>query len=189
MVALLAASCSSNNNANRGAGQQALAPTLSVASSPGPLGATARPQPVGGTGQTVDGIPCESSESLTYHAHAHLAIIANGQPIAVPANIGIPGRCIYWLHTHDATGVIHVEAPSPRDFTLGNFFDIWGQPLSSAQLLGFKADDSHSFQYFVNGQQYTGDPRQIPLSVHTLVTIEYGPAFVPPPPFTFPAGL
>lgn len=185
LTALLIAGCSSNNNANK---TSALS-TLPAASSAGSAAAAGQPQPAAGTGQPIDGIPCEASETLTYHVHAHLALIANGQTVAVPANIGIPGRCIYWLHTHDASGVIHVEAPSPRDFTLGNFFDIWRQPLSSTQVLSFKADAAHSFQYFVNSQQYTGDPRQIPLGAHTLITIEYGPPFSQPPPYTFPSGL
>ncbi len=137
----------------------------------------------------VDGIPCELTERLLYHVHAHLAIIANGQPVAVPANIGIPGRCIYWLHTHDTTGVIHIEAPAPRAFDLGTFFDIWRQPLTASQVLDFTADAGHSLQFFVDGQPYSGDPRQIQLGAHTLVTIEYGPPFAAPPPFTFPPGL
>src|SRR5258708_5443270 len=58
----------------------------------------------------IDGIPCEQTEQLSYHVHAHLTIIVNGQPVVVPANIGIPGgRCVYWLHTHDTSGIIHVE--------------------------------------------------------------------------------
>jgi len=89
----------------------------------------------------------------------------------------------------DARRVLAPIPPSQRAFVLGEFFDIWGQPLSSTQVLGFKADAQHSLQFFVDGQQYSGDPRQIPLAAHTLITIEYGPPFLPPPPFTFPPGL
>jgi hypothetical protein len=173
LFALLALGCSSNNNggaANQVATQQ-----------------TSLRAPVSGT--PVDGIPCETTEQLTYHVHAHLTIIANGQNLPVPAFIGIPGRCIYWLHTHDTSGVIHIEAPSQRSFVLGQFFDIWGQRLSTTQVLGFTADAQHSLQFFVDGQPYSGDPRQIPLGAHTLITIEYGPPFSAPPSYTFPPGL
>ncbi len=170
VIAALTLACSSNNNANGNAGAQ-----------PGARQAI--------VGTPVDGIPCETSEQLTYHVHAYLTVLANGQVVPIPAFIGIPGRCIYWLHTHDTSGVIHIEAPSQRAFTLGQFFDVWSQPLSATQVLGFKADGQHSFQFFVDGQPYSGDPRQIPLGAHTLITIEYGPPFSAPPPFTFPTGL
>jgi len=164
-LALLAGlGCSSNNN-GAAAGQ--------IAGSPAP---------------TIDGIPCQTSEQLTYHVHAHLTILNQGQPVPVPAGVGIPGNCIYWLHTHDTSGVIHVEAPSKRDFTLGNFFDIWGQPLSANQVAGLTADGQHSLRFYVDGQPYSGDPRNIPLGAHTLVTIEYGPPFSEPPPYTFQPG-
>src|SRR5690348_4067590 len=101
--------------------------------------ATPSPSPAGSitaaTGQTVDGIPCQE-EMLQYHVHAHLAIFASGQPRTVPAQVGIPGTCLYYLHTHDDTGIVHVEAPTQRSFTLGQFFDIWGQPLSATQVGG-----------------------------------------------------
>jgi hypothetical protein len=140
--------------------------------------------------QTVDGIPCEGAEQLIYHVHAHLTIVANGQPVVVPANIGIvDSQCIYWLHTHDTSGVIHIEAPAARQFTLGTFFDIWRQQLSTTQVLGFTTDAAHSLQFFVDGKPYTGDPRQIPIGPYTRVTIEYGPPFVAPPSYDFPQGL
>ncbi|HLZ73026.1 MAG TPA: hypothetical protein VKV26_24245 [Dehalococcoidia bacterium] len=175
---VLALACSSNNNAGKPA------PASNAA------GGSPAATRAAGAGNPVDGIPCETSERLTYHVHAHLTIIANGQGVAVPANTGIvDNRCIYWLHTHDTSGVIHIEAPSQRAFTLGEFFDVWGQPLSATQVLGFRADGTRSFQFFVDGQPYSGDPRQVPLGAHTLITIEYGPPFAAPPPFTFPPGL
>src|SRR5581483_12030445 len=30
------------------------------------------------------------------------------------------------LHTHEPDGIIHVESPVNRKFTLGEFFDVWG---------------------------------------------------------------
>jgi hypothetical protein len=180
-VMALTLACSSNNGGSKSGSNGTAANTTGGG-----------PQPVAGqaVGTPVDGIPCESSEQLTYHVHAHLTIVANGQVVPVPAYTGIvDNHCIYWLHTHDTSGVVHIEAPSQRAFTLGQFFDVWGQPLSASQVLGFKADGQHSVQFFVDGQPYNGDPRQIPLGAHTLITIEYGPPFPMPPSFTFPQGL
>lgn len=146
----------------------------------------------GGQGQDVDGIKCQGSEQLAYHIHQHLFILVDGQPQTVPAYVGIPGapvlpRCIYWLHTHDTSGVIHVESPVQALYTLGQFFDIWGQPLSSAYVATHPVIGGR-LSVFVDGRQYSGDPRDIPLDAHTQIVLEIGQP-VTPPQFTFPAGL
>lgn len=153
--------------------------------------------PRGGNGQPVDGIEGSSREMLKVHVHAHLALFHKGQQIAIPYAIGIVrpfqvnngfvgvGRGIYWLHTHDATGVIHVESPDDRIYTLGNFFDIWGQPLTSGEVAGLKG----VVRAFVDGKPFPGDPRSIVLSAHTQITLEVGAPLVTPPTYAFPAGL
>lgn len=150
--------------------------------------------------QTIDNIPCLSSEQVTYHVHAHLAIYVNGQPKAVPEGIGIAaprqtqnssegpfvtaGACFYWVHTHTNDGIIHIEGPQEQAFTVGQFFDIWGQPLSSSQV----GPAQGSIIAYVNGQPFTGDPRGIPLAAKELVQLDVG-TDVAPQPFTFPEGL
>ncbi len=126
----------------------------------------------------IAGIPCESGERLTYHVHARVQIIIEGQPVEIPANVGWkPGECVYWLHTHTPDGLIHVEAPRPGDYTLGQFFAIWGQTLSATQLLDRTTDAEHSIRVTVNGSPYEGDPAQIPLTDQKLIVLEYGPPF------------
>jgi hypothetical protein len=145
----------------------------------------------GGQGQPVDGITC-AKEILTYHVHAHLAIIRDGQQVPVAGYVGIPGgevgvaRCFYWLHTHDASGIIHLEAPAPQTFTLGQFFDIWGMPLGRNGVANYDVPNG-DITAFVDGQQYAGDPRDIELKAHTQIVLELGQSG-PPPPYTFPAG-
>ncbi len=140
----------------------------------------------GGHGQTIDGIPCNRTEQLNYHVHAHLTLINNGTAEALPALIGIVGNgeCFYFLHTHDTTGVMHIEAPSKRVFTLGQFFDVWGQPLNTNQATNLKGP----LHVFVGKKAYTGNPRDIKLVSHELITIESGKQ-VPPPSYTFDPGL
>ncbi|HEX4207230.1 MAG TPA: hypothetical protein VHZ51_24135 [Ktedonobacteraceae bacterium] len=77
----------------------------------------------------LNGISCDSTEQLNYHVHAHLSLYINGHQVQVPQHIGIAsdGSCIYWLHTHDTSGVIHIEAPSQRTFVLGTFLQLWSQ--------------------------------------------------------------
>ena len=142
---------------------------------------TALKGPPGGHGQQVDGIPCDSSEQLTYHVHAHLTILDNGQLVTIPANTGITGSCFYWLHTHDTTGVIHIEAPVERPFTLSQFFDIWGQTLTDANVAGHHG----AVTAYVDQKPYTGDIDSIPLKDHESITLEVGTTTPPPANYDF----
>src|SRR5207253_9951624 len=99
----------------------------------------------------------------------------------------LSSSCLFWLHTHATDGVIHVESPTKDAFTLGQFFDIWHQPLSRTQGASLKADARHQIRAYVNGHLYAGDLRTIPLTAHALITLEDGPPWVTPPPFSFPA--
>ncbi|HVS46937.1 MAG TPA: hypothetical protein VMS32_09740 [Verrucomicrobiae bacterium] len=150
--------------------------------------------PGGGQGQTVDGIPCESSEAAVLHIHVHLSIFNRGKQIAIPQYAGMAATtptsvCLYWLHTHDASGIIHleasqVEAPQGGLYTLGNFFDIWGYTLGPEQIASFKGPVTT----YVNGQIYTGDLKAIELTSHKQIVLEVGTPLVPPPTYTFPLG-
>jgi hypothetical protein len=140
--------------------------------------------------KAVDGITCGLKEQLAYHIHSHLSVFDNGQPRALPGGIGIPGsqvvqssegpvanggQCIFWLHTHAPDGVIHVESPTKRIYTLGNFFDIWRQPLSHSQV----GDVKGTVGAFVNGKPWTKDVRSIPLLPHAVIQLNVGQPAVP----------
>jgi len=183
--------------------------TLQPAPSPGSLGPEQVPIPgaaaltgtsTKATGQKVDGIGCSSSEQTLFHIHAHLTIFVNGSPRQVPAGIGIPGAkaqnsaqgpfvssgtCFYWLHTHAADGIVHIESPVQRTYTLGNFFDEWGQPLGPGQV----GPDKGHVTAIYNGHLYEGNPRDIPLTKHAQIQLEVGTPLVAPETITFPSGL
>lgn len=144
----------------------------------------------GGQGQPVDGIPCQA-EMVAVHVHTHLAVFYDGKQIQVPAYIGMAptpqGGCLYWLHTHGPDGIIHIEAGSPSNpngghYTLGNFFHIWGEPLSGDQVGPFKG----AVTAYVNGTPYAGDPNKIALQSHKQIVLEVGTPVVPPPIYSFP---
>jgi hypothetical protein len=151
----------------------------------------------GGHGQLIDGIEGSSQEMLKTHIHAHLSLFYKGEQIAIPYGIGIvkpfraengfvgAGQGYYWLHTHDATGILHIESPDNRRYTLGNFFNIWGEPLSSHNVAGLKG----KVRVFVDGKAYAGDPRKIILTPHGQITLEVGRPFVVPPVYVFPQGM
>jgi hypothetical protein len=122
----------------------------------------------------VDNIVCETNEQGNYHVHAHLTLYINGQQVAIPQNIGIAGdqSCLYWLHTHDTSGVIHVEAPNQQVFTLGTFFKEWSQVFPQQQY-PVQLSSTDGWKVYVNGKPYTGDFHKIELSAHTLITMAY----------------
>jgi hypothetical protein len=109
--------------------------------------------------------------------------------VNVPASVGIQPTCLYWLHTHDDSGIIHVEAPKSeanRKFKLGEFFTVWGQPLTSKQVSTIKVGPREQVKAWVNGKPYTGDPANITLASKEQIVIEIGPPFQDnPPPYTW----
>ena len=139
---------------------------------------------------TVHGIACGASEQLAYHIHAHLLVYANGAPRTLPGGIGIPGsqvvptaqgpvaaggRCIYWLHTHAPDGVIHIESPTKRIYTLGDFFAEWHQPLSATRVAGATG----KVTAVVDGKPWTRSPAAIPLDPHAVIQLSVGSPTVP----------
>ncbi len=137
------------------------------------------------TGQPVANIHCDSGEQLSVHYHAHIDLIYRGQPVTIPAQTGITSTCLYWMHTHQTSGIIHIEAPkesATRGFTVGDFFAVWGQPLTGKQVATFPLQKGDQVKVWVDGKPYTGDPRKVVLKSHTQVVIEVGPPFVDPPP-------
>ncbi|MDQ6610949.1 MAG: hypothetical protein M3Y64_00835 [Gemmatimonadota bacterium] len=137
-------------------------------------------------GQDISGISCDAQEGQRLHIHQHLLILDHGKPVAIPQNVGQPAarRCIYWLHTHTPDGIVHIEAPLDRKFTLGDFFAIWGQPLSRTRAATAMAGKGASLTVWVNGKKYTGDPRKIDMVAHADIVIQAGPPFGKPPAFT-----
>ena len=79
----------------------------------------------------------------------------------VPTGIGLRETCVYWLHTHATSGLIHVEAPEEQPFTLGQFFAIWGRELDSTRIGDQVAATGEGVHAFVDGAPWTGEPRDL----------------------------
>jgi hypothetical protein len=143
----------------------------------------------------ADGIAALTAEGQAQHTHQHLDLFVEGQQVVIPSDIGIDrGTGILSpLHTHDATGIIHVESPVVRDFTLGEFFDVWGVPFDGHCVGGTCDGSGRTLSVYVNGQAFTGAPRSLVLTAHQEIVVAIGtPAQVPSPipaSYTFPAGL
>jgi hypothetical protein len=129
----------------------------------------------------IAGVECDRGEQTGYHIHTRLEIFIEGQRSDVPTNIGVKqGECLYWLHTHqppDPPGLIHVEAPEDKNFTLGDFFAVWGQPLGSTELLDRTVGPGQEIRATVGTAPFEGNPADIPLQDGDLIRLELGPPF------------
>lgn len=152
-----------------GSGATATQPATTTVPTPGPTSSTGDQASIA---PAVDGVQCNSSEQLTYHIHAHLSIYIDGKAVPVAEAIGIKSSCIYWLHTHDTSGVIHIESPTQKTYTLGNFLDLWKQQFAPLQY-PTQLDQASGWQVYVNGKSVGGDFRALPLNAHTLITLAY----------------
>ncbi len=94
---------------------------------------------------------CTTDMATKFHIHPHMKIFINGSESAIPAEIGITETCMHSIHTHDATGTIHVESPVQKDFTVGDFFAVWGKDFSKNSILGNIAGSGKSVKFSVNG--------------------------------------
>jgi hypothetical protein len=139
------------------------------------------------------GLPALPAEALSVHYHAHLDVIIDGQPVIVPPYIGIDikNRQISPLHTHDASGIVHIESPEPTTYTLGQFFTEWAVRLTAQCIDSFCAGPTRQNIATVNGQTFSGDPSTIPFSPHQQITLWSGPPGPPPQlpsSYNFPQG-
>jgi hypothetical protein len=161
---------------------------------PVPSGPVLAPPAAPAPGHSVDRVACGPVEQVAFHIHAHLAVFVDGRARVVPLGIGIApplqitrtpqgpyaggGSCFAYLHTHASDGIIHVESPVERTYTLGDFFGVWKQPLAVDQVGPARG----RVTAFVDGRRYGGDPRAIPLRPHARIQLDVGTPVVPPQP-------
>jgi hypothetical protein len=145
------------------------------------------------------GLQPETHEFFAYHVHAHLDVFVNGQPVQVPAGIGIntddpavhhvvlddgtdayggiappcEQPCISPLHTHDVSGILHTESAKSHPNELGQFFTEWDVRLTRTCVGGYCAPAA-SVLVYVDGDRYTADPAAIPLTDHKEIAIVIG---------------
>ncbi len=137
----------------------------------------------------IDGVYCDTLEQSVEHIHAHLSIYINGANVPLVANTGIAPigvtssanvTCFYWLHTHDNTGVMHIESPTTKPFTLNQFLDIWEKFSSSSSALPTQLLSSTGWVIYVNGKQVNTDFNHLQLHAHDLITIAYNSPGIKP---------
>ncbi len=144
-------------------------------------------------GQVVDGVPCVVADLPEHHIHVHVGVYVDGVSVKVPAGIGVGrpwgfdsngfltnGSCFAWMHTHDTTGVVHIVTPDQKVFTLGQLFEVWGQPVAPGVAFNYRG----MLTVLVDGRAIEGDPRAVRLTQFENIVLELGH-----PPAVQPASL
>jgi hypothetical protein len=140
------------------------------------------------------GLPMLGAEGQVLHIHSHLDVFVDGKAVTVPAEIGIdvPKQQISPLHTHDTSGVVHIESPVKADFTLGQFMTEWNVPISKDAIGTLKVGDGKELHVYVNGKEQAGDPASLKLAAHDEIAVVYGAPsdkVQVPSTYTWPEGL
>ena len=124
----------------------------------------------------ISNVCLDDHNSLDTHEHVQLTIIINGTRVEISPNIGIgdPGcNGMKGIHTHDDTGKLHIETPSPMPAPLGAFFEIWGESFSDEDIMGNNADDEHEVVLTVNGEVNSLYEEYL-MEDGDIIEIEYG---------------
>ena len=127
--------------------------------------------------------------TLAMHEHADVQIFAHGVQQQIPIDVGIDTASgdVESIHTHSSDGVVHVESSTVAEFTLQEFFDVWGVRFTNSCLGAYCSGSEGQLQVFVDGQEFTGDLSTVPLDDQTVIVVSYGtPDELPDPiPSTF----
>ncbi len=130
----------------------------------------------------IQGVQCDPVEGSVFHVHAHLDIIVDSKQITIPAGIGIkPNECLYWLHTHNTSGVIHIESPTQTTFTLGQFIQVWDNTPGISPTFEELTHGDKNLKVFVNGTEVNDSYGSIQLSAHDEIVLVSGdvPSSIP----------
>jgi hypothetical protein len=131
---------------------------------------------------TVQGVQCDPVEAMYFHVHAHLDLIVDSKSVTIPAGIGIkPNECLYWLHTHNTSGVIHIESPKQDTFTLGQFIQVWDNTPGISPKFEDATHGDVGIRVFVNGTEVKASYETIILSAHDEIVLVSGdvPSSIP----------
>jgi hypothetical protein len=187
--AVTLAACGSNDKGSDGSA------ATSTPADDKPASSVIWPAPADASAQVkAAGLPMLGAEGQVLHIHSHLDVFVDGKAVTVPAEIGIDEakQQISPLHTHDPSGVVHIESPVKADFTLGEFMTEWHVPLSKDALGPLKTGGGKELHVYVNGKEQTGDPATVKLAAHEEIAIVYGsPAdkVKVPASYNWPEGL
>jgi hypothetical protein len=141
-----------------------------------------------GNGKPIDGVACFINGQI--HRHSLISIYKDGKRLGFPTAVGRPLHgCnhAYELHTHDVTGIIHMETDVAKTFKLGQWFSLWGQPLNRNGTAGLAGPVRF---YVIDNERitrYDGNPYDIQMLPHREILIVTGTEMTVVPKYKWPA--
>lgn len=114
----------------------------------------------------------QEHKDLAMHFHPKLRIEIDGKEQLIPRNVGISDKGMRYVHTHNATGELHIEGPKPQDYYLRDFFTIWGKKYTGSCIFDYCTNDTHEVQMWLNGVQIEDGPDLL-LVDHDDIVIRY----------------
>jgi hypothetical protein len=124
-------------------------------------------------------------------SRAHLELFGRKHAVVIPAGIGlrepfvrsqhriVGAGCRAVTRTLDPAGVIDFDGTG---LTLGDFFAVWGEPLTRGRMASFRGRVSA----FVDGRRVAGDPARIRLRDGAQIVLQVGGYIPPHRQFLFP---
>lgn len=127
--------------------------------------------------KNISSITCDKIEHLAYHNHTMILLKNQNQNLTIPAGIGIiPNDCIFWLHTHDDSGIIHVESPFKTSFSLGQFLHVWSNFDNTNSIKDLLNNDTKNYMsiLFENGTKINTveNAKNIVLQNNEIISID-----------------
>ena len=140
----------------------------------------------------LEALDLPQATDFGYHVHAMLRVYVDGRREPVPADIGFDPQDGFTspLHTHDSTGLVHIESAERFPFTLGQFFTIWGVKFSDRQIGAYRDEGQDRLRVYVN-DRFVRDPMSYVMKSHDRIVVGYGQPGSCPTRFRtpFPTGL
>ena len=128
-------------------------------------------------GPSLSELCLDSHSGLAMHIHPVLDIVIRGEQVLIPANMGIdtsacPGK-MHLLHTHDASGRLHIETYEPMVVNLTLFFGVWNiSEVGGEQLLPLFLDPNNT-SVSVNGVMQNVAWQDIELNDRDQILVQF----------------
>jgi hypothetical protein len=118
------------------------------------------------------GIPEPRKE--TFHQHALVRIYQDGLLVPLAGFMGLDRkRKVYaGLHTHDSSGVLHLEADKPFPATLGDMFAMWNVAFGPDRMGSLTNGDGRTLRVYVNGKRIE-DPAAYAIQKDDVIVIAF----------------
>lgn len=115
------------------------------------------------------------TEGTAVHIEPQLRLFILGKEHPIPKDIGMASPdLVAPIHTHDATGIIHVESPTHQIYTLGDVFAVWGVRFTRRCIGGYCSRAEHQLRVYVGGREVSSDPAAYSLRDFEVIVVAFG---------------